>query len=105
MILLLKKILAHFVFQLICLGGIAFISRYQIPDLSETDWNSALFLTPLGMLRNFNDESPVMRSFYFDTSVGQVELSGWQTSLIFILLTIQIINFARLTRLLKMPRP
>lgn len=105
MILLFKKVLAHFLFQLLCLAGISFVSQYKIPDLSEADWNSALFLTPVGIIRNFNDASPVMRSFYSDFSTGQVELSALQIAIISGLLIAQIVNFTQLISRLRRVLP
>jgi|GEM_PF-746066 len=101
MTLLFKKVLLHFLFQLICLCGISIISHYKFPDLSETNWDIALFLTPIGMLKNSLDSSPVMRSFYNDFSTGQIELAEWQIVLISLLLIVQIYNFTKLVRVIN----
>ncbi len=101
MTLLFKKVLMHFLFQLICLCGISVVSHYKFPDLSETNWDIALFLTPIGMLKNFNDTNPVMRSFYNDFSTGQIELAEWQILIICILLIVQIYNFTKLVKVIN----
>jgi len=98
---LFKKVLSHFIFQLICLCGISLVSHYQFPDLRETNWDIALFLTPIGLLKNFNDTNPVMRSFYQDFSTGQIEMAEWQIALITLLLILQIYNFTKLVRVIN----
>ncbi len=96
-----KKVVAHFLFQIVCLVGISFLSHYKIPDLSDTTWDSALFLTPVGILKNFMNKSPVMRSFYSDFSSGQTTLASWQLALITVLLVVQIINFTKLVKVIN----
>lgn len=96
-----KKVLAHVLFQILCLLGISFLSDYKIPDLSETTWDSALFLTPIGILKNYINESPVLRSFYGDLSKGQTALTSWQIALITVVLVVQIINFTKLVKVIN----
>ncbi len=81
--------------------GISFFSTYRIPELSETNWDSALFLTPLGMIKNFNNANPVMRSFYSDLSSGQISLSIGQIIAIVLLLLLQVFNFYKLIKLIR----
>ncbi len=61
------------IFLILALSG---LSIYQIPDLSEVDWQTVLFLTPYGIVSNFiHRQDSVMWSFYSDISSGQLDLS------------------------------
>ena len=58
---------------------ISAISKYQIPDFKDVNWDIVLFLTPYGIINNFiNKENTVMWSFYSDISPGQIQLSTLQ---------------------------
>lgn len=67
---------AKFLFlQLVLITLLALISGYQVPDLSQSNWETVLFLTPAGMVQNYLSANPVMRSFYADISSGQNQMS------------------------------
>jgi hypothetical protein len=52
------------------------MSGYQIPDLKDSSWQTAMFLTPYGILDNFNHKDhSVLWTFYFDATAGQTQLS------------------------------
>jgi hypothetical protein len=62
--------------QLLFISGMALASGYPWPDLREASWDTALFLTPYGILSNLVDPAKVaLKSFYFDISPGQQTLS------------------------------
>ncbi len=95
------KLIGHFIFQVFCLTGISLVSDYHVPDLTESNWETVLFLTPLGIIKNFLSTNPVMRSFYRDYSPGQMLLTNWQLVLILVILLVQFFNFYKLMRLIK----
>jgi hypothetical protein len=99
--ILLHKVLSHFLFQVLCLVSISIVSSYKVPDLHDTNWDSALFLTPIGILKNFFSSNIAMKSFYFDVSKGQTDLALWQLVLISLLLIVQITNFTMLLKKIK----
>lgn len=99
--LLLHKVLSHFLFQIFCLRTISAVTNYHVPDLHDTNWDSALFLTPIGMIKNFTSSNVVMKSFYFDVSRGQTELATWQLLLISAVLIVQITNFTMLLKKIR----
>lgn len=82
------------VIQLFLISILAIISQYQIPDLTDSSWSTALFLTPSGIITNYlNKDNSVLWSFYMDPSEGQINLSSMQ--LLGMLLTyLMMVNFA-----------
>lgn len=66
------KVVGFLLGQCFLLTVMAVISGYGLPNLAETNWQTVLFLTPWGLIQNFLSTSPVMRSFYFETSAGQI---------------------------------
>ena len=85
--------------QILFLTVFSSIASYQVPDLSQANWDTVLFLTPYGILHNFlNQENSVLWSFYGDLSTGQIELSQNQVLLmviVYILLFMHVIYFLR----------
>lgn len=67
-----------FVAQLVLLIGLSAISGFKIPNFKDANWDTVLFLTPIGILKNFTADNPVLRSFYLDISAGQTEFAPWQ---------------------------
>lgn len=64
------------VIQISLILGLALVSGYQVPDLSQANWDTALFLTPSGIIQNYlNQDTSVLWSFYGDPSSGQVSFS------------------------------
>lgn len=58
--------------QVLLLGALSWASSYPWPDLRRSSWDLALFLTPVGILRNHLAESmTALRSFYSDPARGQ----------------------------------
>jgi hypothetical protein len=61
--------------QIFFISLMAFLSSYKIPDLSQANWDTVLFLTPVGILSNhFNPHKVVLKSFYSDISSGQNQI-------------------------------
>lgn len=98
-----RKIIFYHVFfiQFFCLTSIALITSYKLPDLSEANWDTVLFLTPLGIIKNFMDKSPVLRSFYFDYSKGQVSLSISKVIFLILFIAALIGIFIKLVNILR----
>ena len=69
------KLFTILILQVLCMLGISFLTSYELPDLSEANWDTVLFLTPMGILKNLLDKNPVMKSFYADYAKGQGTLS------------------------------
>lgn len=62
--------------QLFLISLLSLISGYQIPDLNDSNWQTAMFLTPYGIIDNFlHKDQSVLWTFYFDASAGQTQLS------------------------------
>ncbi|MGZ3789344.1 MAG: hypothetical protein ACXVLQ_12525 [Bacteriovorax sp.] len=95
-----KKNISFLIFQLICLTGITLVSSYKIPDLAESNWDTALFLTPIGITKNFLDKNPVMKSFYSDLSPGLVVLPGWKIATLMIFVILLVAGFIKLIKML-----
>lgn len=67
------------VIQFVLISLLAVISHYQVPDLTDSNWTTALFLTPSGIISNYiNRDTTVIWSFYSDPSEGQISLSSLQ---------------------------
>lgn len=61
--------------QIFFISVLACLSSYQIPDLSQANWDTVLFLTPYGILSNhINPNNAVLKSFYSDMSSGQNQI-------------------------------
>lgn len=61
--------------QIFFISLLACLSSYKIPDLSQANWDTVLFLTPTGILSNhFNPHKAVLKSFYSDISSGQNQI-------------------------------
>jgi hypothetical protein len=61
--------------QIFFISLLAYLSSYQIPDLSRANWDTVLFLTPTGILSNhFNPQKAILKSFYSDISSGQNQI-------------------------------
>lgn len=61
--------------QIFFISLLAYLSSYQIPDLSDSNWDTVLFLTPSGIIHNhINPHQAVLRSFYSDISAGQNQI-------------------------------
>lgn len=61
--------------QLFFISILAYLSSYQIPDLSQANWDTVLFLTPSGIITNhINPAYFVLKSFYSDISSGQNQI-------------------------------
>jgi hypothetical protein len=56
------------------MGIFSWASGYSIPDFSDSNWSTALFLTPSGIIENFVRDNAI-KTFYFDPSRGQGNLS------------------------------
>jgi hypothetical protein len=54
------------------------VAKAPFPDVSKSNWDTVLFLTPLGILKNYATADPVMRSFYSDFSKTTFSYSFWQ---------------------------
>lgn len=68
----------HF-FHLIFIFALALVSQYQIQNLSDINWDIALFLTPWGIVENWSSrDSHVLWQFYFDQAQPQTQLSTSQ---------------------------
>lgn len=63
-----------------------------MPRFDDTNWDIALFLTPIGMLKNALSSNATLRSFYFDISAGQTAVSGPQAFLLVIVILSAIVN-------------
>jgi hypothetical protein len=98
------KLIKNFLIQILLLLGISLVSKYSVPDLSDANWDTVLFLTPIGILKNSLAANPTMRSFYGDISSGQVDFTGVQEIIIAGILLMQIIFFIKLVNLLKLQK-
>ncbi|RYZ63474.1 MAG: hypothetical protein EOP05_23510 [Proteobacteria bacterium] len=67
-----------FAAQFIFLAALSAISGFKIPDFKDANWDTVLFLTPIGILKNSTAESSALRSFYIDISSGQTSFETWQ---------------------------
>lgn len=55
---------------------LALISEYPVPDFSQGNWDTTLFLTPYGIINNhLHKDTSVLWTFYSDISSGNLELS------------------------------
>lgn len=87
--------------QLVAILGLAYVSGYRVPDLEGASWDTVLFLTPFGIIKNFLAESPVMKSFYSDVSAGQIVFMPLQIIFVNVLILFSFFNFYRLAVLVK----
>lgn len=76
-----KNLVVRFTAQIALIAGLGLASGFVLPDFKDIGWDSALFLTPIGMLRNFRSESAAMRSFYLDESRNKPPETLWRQSL------------------------
>lgn len=90
-----------FLIQLVGLTCISLISTYTVPDLSEASWDTVLFLTPLGIIKNLSAKNPVMKSFYSDYGKGQVLLPLSKIILMALIILFLIGIFLKLIQTLK----
>lgn len=65
----------HVLIQLALIIALAGASAYRLPDLQNSNWQTVLFLTPLGIIQNHLDTRSVIRTFYSEVSAGQLALS------------------------------
>ena len=66
------------IIQFLLLAFLALASGYQIPDLSDSNWQTVLFLTPFGIVQNhLGPESPI-RGFYSHVTQAHVEFSAFE---------------------------
>lgn len=79
--------------QILIISLLSCLANYQIPDVSQINWDIALFLTPYGIINNFlNRDTTVMWSFYPDVSKGQLQLNQNQIILMSIIYIFLILN-------------
>lgn len=81
-----KNLVVRFAAQIALIAGLGLASGFVLPDFKDIGWDSALFLTPIGMLRNFRSESAAMRSFYFDESRNKPPESLWRQGVMLVVL-------------------
>ncbi len=67
-----------FAAQIALISVISFVSKFSIPEFKDANWDTVLFLTPIGILKNFTADSSALRSFYVDVSSGQIQFEAWQ---------------------------
>lgn len=61
--------------QLFFIALLAQLSSYRIPDLSQANWDTVLFLTPSGIIINHMDpRRAILKTFYSDISSGQNQI-------------------------------
>lgn len=79
--------------QIVIIYLLSCFANYHIPDVSQINWDIALFLTPYGIVNNFlNRNTSVMWSFYTDISKGQLQLNQNQIILMSTLYVFLIFN-------------
>ncbi len=61
--------------ELALLSGIAALSGYRVPEFTDANWDTVLFLAPSGIVMNHLDSGSVIRTFYNDPSPGQTPLA------------------------------
>jgi hypothetical protein len=66
-----KRISLFFAAQFGLLAVLSAVSGFSFPNFKDANWDTVLFLTPIGILKNFTAESSALRSFYLDISAGQ----------------------------------
>lgn len=66
-----------YILQMFLILGLSLASGYSLPDFSDSNWDTVLFLSPYGIVSNFFYET-TLKSFYFDLSRGQGDLSDWR---------------------------
>lgn len=72
--------------QIILILSLSVVANYNVPDLNEANWDTVLFLTPIGIVKNlFKKHETVMWSFYGDISPGQTPLSSSQMVLLILI--------------------
>jgi hypothetical protein len=59
-----------FLLQLIFLAGVSALTGYSSPPVADINWEIALFLTPLGIIKNLFISPGSITDFYFDVSRG-----------------------------------
>lgn len=96
-----KITLLQIFLQLVLIGGLSLASNYPVPNFSEANWDTVLFLTPVGIAKNMNAENPVMRSFYADVSAGQIKLDQGQIAIMYALYLAMLANAFLLVRRLR----
>lgn len=72
-----------FLLQLALLLTLSLLSGFKFPEFKDTNWDTTLFLTPIGIIKNFTADNGALRSFYADISAGQVQFETWQWAAIF----------------------
>ena len=86
--------------HVILISILSMIAKYNVPELSEANWDTVLFLTPFGIINNyFHKEESALWTFYTDTSAGQLQLSTWQIilmSLVYLSLIVHVIYWFRI---------
>ena len=95
------KPLKHLCLQILLIGLLALASGYQLPDFSEADWSTVLFLTPWGILTNFAYPSAIT-TFYVETARYQLVAEGWALLVMLALYAAMLVNVWRFFR--KGPR-
>lgn len=61
--------------QIFFISLLAYLSSYKIPDLSQANWDTVLFLTPSGIIINHMDaRRSILKTFYSDISSGQNQI-------------------------------
>lgn len=86
--------------HLLLISILSSIASYRIPDLSQSNWDTVLFLTPYGIISNYlHQNSSVLWTFYGDPSAGQLNLSLSQFSAMILVYLIMLISAAYLIKL------
>jgi hypothetical protein len=89
------------ILQLLLILLVAAASSYELPDFSQLTQDVVLFLTPYGIFKNLSDPNSPLRAFYFETSVGQEQLTNLKFGLLAVLYAILLLNFSLIAKGLK----
>lgn len=89
------------ILQLLLIFLIANVSTYELPDFSQVNQDVALFLTPFGIAKNLTASESPLRSFYFEKSAGQTQLTDLKNGLLVFLFVIMVLNFSWIIGSLK----
>lgn len=79
-----RKPLPALAVTLVLIAAIGVVSGYEIPDFTDANWETVLFLTPSGIVQNHVQWS-ILRDFYDSVSPGQIPLSPMRAAALAVL--------------------
>lgn len=97
-----RKTLPALAVTLVLIAAIGLVSGYAIPDFTDANWETVLFLTPSGIVQNHVQWS-ILRDFYDSVSPGQIALSPSKAAVLAVLWLGLVANLFFLARKWRRP--